>query len=430
MHKTDREYQKCIQILKEELSPAMGCTEPIALAYCAAIARSTLGHIPDSIVVEVSGNIIKNAKSVVVPNTGGMRGVISAVAAGIIAGDAGKALEVISTVSREDIVKIEDYKESVNVELRLSDSTHILDIIITACYKDSYAKVRITDYHTNIVLIEKDGQQLFANTNVKETNELTDRSFLTVEKILDFANTVDIQDVKQLLDTQIEYNMAIAEEGLRGDYGANIGSLLLSSNDCVAGEEHAIYLEAKAKAAAASDARMNGCDLPVIINCGSGNQGITVSVPVIVYAEAKKITRTKLYRALVLSNLLAIHMKTPIGVLSAYCGAVSAGAAAGCGIAYIKDGSLNAISHTIVNALAIASGIICDGAKASCAGKIALAVENGILGYLMYENEREFYGGDGIVKQNVENTIKSVGKLASRGMKETDKEILNIMINL
>ena len=432
MLKTDPNYKKCLDILGEELLPAMGCTEPIAVAYCAAVARKTLGQLPDRVVVEASGNIIKNVKSVIVPNTGHLRGIPAATAAGIVAGDADKQLEVISDVSEAQQKEIKRFMDTAEITVKVADSSLIFDIIITVFKGDSYAKVRIVDYHTNIVLIEKDGQvQHSVEVAAAGDDGLTDRSFLSVELILDFANTVDVADVKELLDRQISYNMSIAEEGLKNDYGANIGSVLMASHPGIidAGGEDALRLKARAMAAAGSDARMNGCELPVIINSGSGNQGITASVPVVVYARAMNVGDEKMYRALTLSNLLGIHQKTPIGRLSAYCGAISAGAAAGCGIAYLKGGDLRAISHTLVNALAISSGVVCDGAKASCAGKIALAVDTGILGYEMYCQGQQFEGGDGIVKKGVENMIASVGRLGRDGMRETDKEILRIMVD-
>ena len=432
MKRSDIQYQDCIKILEEELLPAMGCTEPIAVAYCAAVARETLGEAPDRVVVEASGNIIKNVKSVIVPNTGHLRGIPSAAAAGIVAGDAGKQLEVIAEVSEAQQADIRTFMETVPIQVEIASSPLIFDINVIVYAGESYAKVRIANYHTNIVLIEKDGEVL-QSSEIKDDSEsdLTDRSFLSVELIYDFANTVELEDVKKVLDVQIDYNMAISEEGLKSDYGANIGSVLLKANKDVMehGGESALRLKARAMAAAGSDARMNGCELPVIINSGSGNQGITASVPVIVYARAMGVSQEKLYRALVLSNLLGIHQKTPIGRLSAYCGAINAGAAAGCGIAYLKGADLDGIIHTLVNALAIASGVVCDGAKASCAGKIALAVDNGILGYEMHLEGQQFVGGDGIVKKGVENMIASVGRLGHDGMAETDREILRIMIS-
>ena len=325
MKRSDIQYQDCIKILEEELLPAMGCTEPIAVAYCAAVARETLGEAPDRVVVEASGNIIKNVKSVIVPNTGHLRGIPAAAAAGIVAGDAGKQLEVIAEVSEAQQADIRTFMETVPIQVEIASSPLIFDINVIVYAGESYAKVRIANYHTNIVLIEKDGEVL-QSSEIKDDSEsdLTDRSFLSVELIYDFANTVELEDVKKVLDVQIDYNMAISEEGLKNDYGANIGSVLLKANKDVMehGGESALRLKARAMAAAGSDARMNGCELPVIINSGSGNQGITASVPVIVYARAMGVSQEKLYRALVLSNLLGIHQKTPIGRLSAYCGAI------------------------------------------------------------------------------------------------------------
>lgn len=423
MEKTNPKYEAYIQILKEELVPAMGCTEPIALAYAAAVARDTLGELPDRVVIGASGSIIKNVKSVIVPNTGHLKGIPAAAAAGIIAGNPRKELEVIAHVTPEQIEKIKLFMDETEIIVEHIDEGLTFDIVITLYKAESYAKVRIANYHTNIVLIEKNGE-ILRNIEVGgETEEgLTDRSLLNMEDILDFAETVEIDDVKEVLGRQIEYNMAIAEEGLRGDYGANIGSVLLDM------EGDHVHVRAKAMAAAGSDARMNGCELPVIINSGSGNQGMTTSIPVIVYAKELGVSEEKMYRALALANLTTIHQKTPIGRLSAYCGAVSAGAGAGAGIAYLHGGGLEEIEHTVVNALAIVSGIVCDGAKASCAAKIASAVEAGILGYNMYIRGQQFYGGDGIVTKGIEATLQNVGRLGKEGMKETNEEIIKIMI--
>ena len=433
MVRTDDVYQKYVSVLEEELLPAMGCTEPIAIAYAAAKAREVLGDVPERVFLAASGNIIKNVKSVVVPNTGHMRGIYAAVAAGIVAGKADKQLEVIASVTPEEIEKIKEYMEKTEIKVDLADSGLIFDIDITVYKGNDSARVRIVDNHTNIVLIQK-GEDVILSKEISKDNKannITDRSFMSVEGILDFADSVEIADIEHLISRQIEYNMAIAEEGLKNSYGANIGSVLLASNKSVLeqGGEAAIKLKARAMAAAGSDARMNGCELPVIINSGSGNQGITASVPVVVYARELGIDKEKMYRALVLSNLLAIHQKTPIGRLSAYCGVVNAGVGAGWGITYLKGGRLDEIEHTLVNSLAIASGVICDGAKASCAAKIGLAVENGIMGYEMYCQGQQFVGGDGIVKTGVENMIASVGRLGREGMRETDKEILKIMLD-
>src|SRR5699024_10122701 len=345
---------------------AMGCTEPIALAYAAAKAREVLGVKPDKVKIGASGSIIKNVKSVIVPNTDHLKGIPAAAAAGIIAGKPEKELEVIAEVSQEQIEEMKDFLKNTDISVEYVDNGITFDIIVTETKGESSATVRIANYHTNIVLIEKDGQVLFEEKVEGEKEEgLTDRSLLNMKDILDFAETVDIEDVREVIGRQLRYNTAIAQEGLKGNYGANIGSVLLEM------EGDNIRVRAKAMAAAGSDGRMNGCELPVIINSGSGNQGMTCSLPVIEYAKELNSGEEKLYRALTLSNLVAIHQKTGIGRLSAYCGAVCAGAAAGAGIAYLHGGGYEEIAHTVVNALAIVSGIVCDGAKASCAAKIA-----------------------------------------------------------
>lgn len=424
MQKTDEKYSAYIQILKEELVPAMGCTEPIALAYAAAKARDVLGETPDKIEVEASGSIIKNVKSVIVPNTNHLKGIPAAVTAGIVAGKAEKKLEVIASVTPEECELMKEFLSRVPIEVKHVDNGLTFEIGVTVFRGESYAKVRIVNYHTNIVLVEKNGEKLLEVKVDGEGEEgLTDRTLLDIESIWDFVQTVDIADIHEVLERQIEYNTEIAEEGLKGDYGANIGSVLLDM------EGDNIRTRAKAKAAAGSDARMNGCELPVIINSGSGNQGMTCSLPVIEYAKEFGVSEEKLYRALTLSNLVAIHQKTGIGRLSAYCGAVCAGAAAGTGIAYLCGGGFDEIIHTVVNALAITSGIVCDGAKASCAAKIAAAVDAGILGYNMYIRGQQFRAGDGIVTKGADATIRNVGRLGKNGMKETNDEIIDIMVN-
>lgn len=423
MKKEDVKYGAYVQILKEELVPAMGCTEPIALAYAAAKAREILGSIPDKVVIAASGSIIKNVKSVIVPNTNHLKGIPAAATAGIIAGRAEKELEVIAQVTESEIEQMKQFLQTADIKVVHADNGITFDIIVSVYKGSSYAKVRIANYHTNIVLMEKDGEVLYEIAVEGEKEEgLTDRNLLNMKDIWDFAMTVDVKDIKETLDRQIAYNTAIAEEGLRGDYGANIGSVLLDTY------EDDIRTRAKAKAAAGSDARMNGCELPVIINSGSGNQGMTSSIPVIEYAKEFDADEDTLYRALALSNLVTIHQKTGIGRLSAYCGAVSAGAGAGAGIAYLCGGGYEEVIHTVVNALAIVSGIVCDGAKASCAAKIASAVDAGILGYNMYKRGQQFYGGDGIVTRGVEETIQNVGRLGKQGMKETNEEIIKIMV--
>lgn len=423
MNKSDIKYQSYIQILKEELIPAMGCTEPIALAYAAAKAREVLGALPDKVAIGASGSIIKNVKSVIVPNTDHLRGIPAAATAGIVAGKAEKELEVISEVSKEQIEQMKTFLDTVDISVEHVDYGVTFDILVDVWKGTDHAKVRIANFHTNIVHIEKNGEILL-DIPVEDDSDkgLTDRSLLDVESIWDFITTVDIKDIHDLLKRQIECNTAIAEEGLRGNYGANIGKVLLKTygND--------VRTRAKAMAAAGSDARMNGCELPVIINAGSGNQGMTCSLPLLEYAKEYQIEEETLYRALALSNLIAIHQKTGIGRLSAYCGAVTAGAAAGAGIAYICGGGYKEVVHTVVNALAIVSGMICDGAKASCAAKIAASVDAGILGYHMYLNGQQFYAGDGIVTKGVEATISNVGRLGKEGMRETNEEVIKMMI--
>ena len=423
MEKSDIRYQAYVSILEEELKPAMGCTEPIAIAYCAAVAREVLGGLPEKVKVGASGSMIKNVKSVIVPNTDHLKGIPAAAAAGIVAGDPKKELEVIASVTKEQITAMKEFLQTTPVEVEHIDNGITFDIIVTLTRGTDTSMVRIANYHTNVVHIEKNGEVIRdIPVNGEEEEGLTDRSLLDMEHIWDFIHTVDVNDIREVLERQKTYNMAIAREGMRGKYGSNIGALLLDMNG------NDVRTRARAMAAAGSDARMNGCELPVVINSGSGNQGITVSVPVIEYAKALACPKERLYRALVLSNLIAIHEKTGIGRLSAYCGAVSAGCAAGCAIAYLQGADLKAVSHTLVNALAIVSGIICDGAKPSCAAKIASSVEAGILGYHMYQNGQQFRGGDGIVSKGVENTIRNIGMLGHDGMRETDKEIVKIMM--
>lgn len=423
MEKRDIRYSTYVRILKEELVPAMGCTEPIAISYCAAIARKTLGCLPERALVEASGNIIKNVKSVVVPNTGGLRGIEAAAAAGIVAGDPDRVLEVIASVTDAQKRDIREYLDRKTIRVKALEAGEILDIVVHAYAADQEAVVRIAGKHTNVVRISLDGKLLKEGfvTAADGGQSQADRSLLNVEDIVDFANTADLADVRETLERQIECNMAISREGLTGDWGANIGKVLLGTY----GDD--VKIRARAAAAAGSDARMNGCELPVIINSGSGNQGITASVPVITYARELGASQDKTLRALLVSNLITIHLKTGIGRLSAYCGAVSAGCGAGCGIAYLQGGDTRCIAHTLVNALAIDSGIICDGAKASCAAKIASAVDAGILGFEMFRRGQQFRGGDGILSKGVENTIRNVSRLGSVGMRETDEEIIQIM---
>ena len=424
MKREDRLYQQYIDILREELRPAMGCTEPIALAYAGAKARALLGRLPDRVQVLVSGNIIKNVKSVIVPNTGGLHGIGPAVCAGIVAGDPDRELEVISNVTLEQQKELKAFLKTAELSIVPSPSDLVFDIDITLFQGADWARLRIVGHHTNIVRMERSGQVLL-DLPVQESSEdqLTDKSCLSMERIVEFAETVEIPDIEALIQRQIDYNMAIAREGLSGNWGANIGSVLLRRQGGLLSKQAAAY------AAAGSDARMSGCEMPVIILSGSGNQGITASVPVVVYAEALKSDRDTLLRAIVLSDLVTVHLKTGIGRLSAYCGAISAGCGAGAGIAFLQGGRLDAVAHTVVNAVAILSGTICDGAKPSCAAKIAAAVDAGILGCDMYQEDQQFYGGDGIVTKGADNTVVNIGKLAREGMRETDRTILEIMLS-
>lgn len=422
MEKNDIRYQAYVKILEEELKPAMGCTEPIAIAYCAAVAREVLGGLPEKVKVGASGSMIKNVKSVIVPNTDHLKG-IPAAAAGIVAGDPKKELEVIASVTKEQITAMKEFLQTTPVEVEHIDNGITFDIIVTLTRGADTSMVRIANYHTNVVHIEKNGEVIRDTpVNGEEEEGLTDRSLLDMEHIWDFIHTVDVNDIREVLERQKTYNMAIAREGMRGQYGSNIGALLLDMNG------NDVRTRARAMAAAGSDARMNGCELPVIINSGSGNQGITASVPVIVYATELGVDEDTMYRAMALSDLTTIHQKTPIGRLSAYCGAVSAGAGSGAGIAYLSGASYDEVVHTVINAVAIISGMVCDGAKASCAAKIAEAVDAGIIGYYMAKRGQNFDDGDGIVTAGIEATIRNVGRLAKEGMKETNDEIISIMI--
>lgn len=422
MNKEDSLYSIYVQILKEELVMAMGCTEPIAISYACAKATQVLDHLPDRIVVKASGSIIKNVKSVIVPHTNGLKGIEVAAAAGALYGDADAKLEVLSSATREQIEELPEYVQNTNITVQHIEQGHVFDLEIHVYYEQEHASVRIVDTHTNIVQIEKNWQVIFEDKTTSLELK-ADHSALIMKQIWDFSQTVDIDDVKEILDRQIACNMTIANEGIHNSYGANIGHVILNmDSDCV-------KTRAKAYAAAGSDARMNGCELPVVINSGSGNQGITCCVPVVVYAKELDCTQEQLYRALVLSNLTAIYIKTGIGTLSAFCGAVSAGAAAGAGIAYLHNGTYKEIQHTIVNALAILSGTICDGAKASCAAKIASSVDAGIMGYYMYKNKQQFYAGDGIVAHSVDEIIQNIGTLGSQGMLQTNDKIIEMMIS-
>lgn len=415
-------YQAYCRILQEELQMATGCTEPIALAYCAAKARAALGEVPDHVRVQASGNIIKNVKSVVVPNTNGLKGIPAAAAAGIVAGDENAGLMVIDRITPAEQEKIQAFLSSVPISVTLMENCDILDISVTVRRGDQEACARLNGTHTRIAQITRNGETVYSGETAHAGPDgISDESMLSMRSIFDFADSVMIGDIQEVLDRQIRCNTAIAREGLTGRWGAGIGRILLETggND--------VRTRARAMAAAGSDARMSGCEMPVVINSGSGNQGLTVSLPVLEYGKELKVGEEKIYRALALANLCAIHLKSAIGKLSAYCGAITAGAAAAAGIAYLKTHDPDTIAHTVVNALAIDSGIVCDGAKPSCAAKISTALDCGLFGMEMYLKGSQFYGGDGILSKGIENTIANIGELGREGMKETDAKILEIM---
>ena len=410
-----------IKILEEELIPAMGCTEPIAVAYAAANARSVLPGAPERLEVAVSNNIVKNVKSVIVPNTGGLKGIQAAAAIGAVAGNEKLALEVISSVTERDRESLRKFLAEKEILVKPAGSTDVFDIRVDAFDGEgNHGVCRIQKTHTNVTLLAKNDVILLRRDDAQSDRQLANREMLSVEGILDFAQTCELEDIKPVLSRQIRCNSAISNEGLKTPYGANIGKLFTNRQD--------LRSRAIGRAAAGSDARMSGCDLPVIINSGSGNQGMTASLPVLTYAEELQVGEEKTYRALALSNLLTIHLRSGIGTLSAYCGAVSAGSAAGAAVCWLQGGDYDAIAHTLVNSLAIVSGIICDGAKPSCAAKIACAVDAGLFGWEMYQNGQQFFGGDGIVEKGVENTIRNVSRLGRDGMRQTDDEIVKIMI--
>ena len=423
MEKTPH-YDSYVEILKEELIPAMGCTEPIAIALAAAKARDALGRIPERCQAEVSGNIIKNVKAVTVPNTGGLKGIEASVAAGAVAGRSDLELEVLSQVTPQEIEAMREFLETREIKVIPATGDRVFYIKVTVWAEGHSACCEIVDYHTNIILIQRDEEVLFrAEPTEGGKPEQTDRSVLNVEEIVRFADCLDVADVEEVLSRQVAYNSAISAEGMTGKWGAAIGKTLRN----LYGDDVAV--RAKAAAAAGSDARMSGCEMPVVIVSGSGNQGMTTSLPVIEYARDMKATDEELYRALAVANLVTIHQKTGIGRLSAFCGAVSAGCGAAAGIAYLRGGRFDIIAHTIANTLAICSGMICDGAKPSCAAKIASAVDAGLMGYNMYLNGgHQFVDGEGIIQKGVENTIGNVGRLARQGMRRTDEEILDIMV--
>ena len=416
-------YDQYVSILQKELIPALGCTEPIAIAYASAVARKTLGCTPQKIIAACSGNIIKNVKSVTVPNSGGLKGIEAAATIGAVGGNPEKKLEVLTEVTEEDIKMAKELLKTDFCSVEVLSGIANLHIIITAFAGNDKVMVEIIDTHTNIVRIEKNDKIIFkANTQKEDDAETIDWSRLNIESIIEFANVVKIEDVEKILSRQIEFNTLISNEGLAHQYGANIGKTLLNEYG------NSIRVRAKAKAAAGSDARMSGCVLPVVINSGSGNQGMTVSLPVIEYAKELGVGKEKLYRALVVSNLVAIYLKSGIGRLSAYCGAVSAACGSGAAITYLYGGDYDRISKTITNTLGNVSGIVCDGAKPSCAAKVASSLDAAIMAHYLSMQDDSFISGEGLVKDDVEKTIESIGRLARDGMKETDVEVLKIMV--
>ena len=420
-------YENYINILKEQLVPALGCTEPIAIAYAGAKAREVLGEFPQKVVVKCSGNIIKNVKGVTVPNSGGLKGIDTAALLGIIGGKADMQLEVLESVTDEDRMYLRELLQKDICTCDLVPGTDNLYIDITVYFDNHSAQVVISDSHTNIIKIVKDDTVIYDKVNKiahVENSAPADKSLLNVKDIIEFANTVNIDDIKPILERQVKCNMAIASEGIKNKYEANVGRNLLA----LYGED-ILPIKARAMASAASEARMSGCSLPVVINSGSGNQGITTCVPLVVYAQYYNIPEEKMYRALAVSNLLAIHQKKYIGNLSAFCGAVSASYACGAAITYMLGGNFNQIASTIINTLGNTCGIICDGAKPSCAAKISSSLDAALLAHTMSMKGDGFKSGEGIVKDDLEKTIRAVGYIGKEGMKLTDIEVLNIMID-
>ena len=422
MERTDARYGAYTRLIHYELRPAMGCTEPIAVAYACAKARALLGCLPQRVEMVVSGNIIKNVKSVVVPNTGGRRGLKTSAAAGVTAADEALELECLSRLDDADRQAIDDYLVRDCISIDVATSGRVFDLDVRVYAGEDWARVRIADAHTNIVHMSRNDEILLDKPLIDAEDD-PDEGLLTVEGIVDYADSVELEDVREPLERQIAYNTAISDEGLKNTYGASIGRVLLQG----CGKED-VHVRAKARAAAGSDARMSGCELPVIIVSGSGNQGITATMPLVEYAQTYGVEHDRLLRALIVADLLTVHQKTGIGRLSAFCGAVNAACGAASGIAYLMGGGLKEVAHTLVNALAIVSGMVCDGAKASCAAKIMAALEGGLMGYEMYRNGFQFYSGDGLVKKGVENTIDNFARLGRKGMSETDREILRMMI--
>ena len=418
----EKRIKALIAIMEKELLPAMGCTEPIALAYSVAYAKKLLGKTPERVVVKCSGNIIKNTMAVTVPSTNGLRGIKAAALAGVYGGNADKQLEVLTDVTDEDRKMINEKLKTNMVQVEALDSTHALHIIAEVYAGEEYATVEVIDTHTNLGHVEKNGEVLHEKKEEELVELLDDEKSLTLKEIIEFADCVNLDDVREMLERQIEYNSNISKEGLTNDWGASVGKTLMTYGDD-------IYTKIKASAAAGSDARMSGCLLPVVINCGSGNQGITVTMPIVTYGEYIGASHEEILRSLCMANLTAVHQKSGIGRLSAFCGALCAATASVAGIAYMNKDEYDVIAQTIVNSLGNVGGMVCDGAKSSCAAKIASSLDCALMGYEMAKRKRGFIDGEGIVKANVEKTIESVGRMASQGMRATDQEILRIMLD-
>ncbi len=422
----DRElYQNHLELLKEELVVALGCTEPIAIAYAAARARQVLGEMPEHCTVHCSGNIVKNVMGVTVPNSGGLRGIDVAAVLGIVGGDAERELAVLEGITDSHREQVRQLLQEGFCTCKLIENVATLYIVVELNAGAHTALVEIQNTHKNITRMEKDGVSVMEQTvsSCQQEEKACDRSLLTVDNVLEFADAVSLEEIEPIITPQIEHNMAICKEGLEHPYGAEVGRILLDGN-----KSPTVGLRARAYAAAGSDARMNGCPMPVVINSGSGNQGITVSVPVVIYAEDRNLPREKLLRALVVANLISVHQKSYIGSLSAYCGVVSAACGAACGICYLLDHPKSVLYDTITNTIATVGGMVCDGAKSSCAAKISTALQTALLGMKMGVHDRSFQPGEGLVKEDVEETISNFGRMGRVGMKSTDHEILNIML--
>ena len=420
---TEDIYKK---ILMKELIPALGCTEPIAIALAAAKAKEVLGGMPDKVLISCSGNIVKNVKGVTVPNSGGMKGITAAAVLGICGGNPDRGLQVLEGITEDDRLEARRLLRDKDIRIVLVEDEENLYLAVRLENGDGSSMVEIKYDHTRFYSIEKDGKKLFECDAVNGASEDTDKSCLSLNSIIEYADNVDLienWDLVQVLERQISYNSAIADEGLTRRYGAEVGKTIMES-----GDPKDPRTRSKARAAAGSDARMGGSSLPVVINSGSGNQGITVSIPVIEFARSMEVPMDKLYRALIVSNLMAIHQKKYIGKLSAFCGVVSASAAASSGVGYLLDYDYETISNIVTNTIATTGGMVCDGAKPSCASKIAMALDNMIMAINMSKEGRTFHQGEGLVGSDVEETVRNIGRMARLGMKNTDTEILNIMI--